>query len=113
MEGNELDVLQGCSHLIKEGQIKNIIYEDFAPWKGPVPQFLQSLGYSIYAIRKGWFGLKLAHPANSVLEASWEEPNFLATRLSLTELRTIERKGYTCLTAYPKMAEIFAKSKQF
>lgn len=61
--------------------IKSLEFEDFNPWPGQIPVYLQSMGYHIYAIRKGWQKVPLLTPADTLPVSTWEEPNYLATKL--------------------------------
>ncbi len=101
VEGFEWQVLQGAKVLFASGSIENIVYEDFDPWPGKIPEFLHSLGYHIYAIRKGWRRVQFFEPENAPPVSNWEEPNFLATKSEKAELMKKFEKGYTCLKQIP------------
>jgi FkbM family methyltransferase len=101
VEGFEWNVLQGAKELLAAGQIENIVFEDFEPWPGQVPVYLQSMGYHIYAIRKGWRKVSLFAPDVAPSVSTWEEPNYLATKLGKVELDRKFGKGYTCLHGIP------------
>lgn len=97
VEGFEWNVLQGAKDLIKAGQVENIVFEDFDPWPGQVPVFLKTMGYHIYAIRKGWRKVRLFVPEDAPPVSSWEEPNYLATKMGKPGLDKKFGNGYTCL----------------
>lgn len=101
VEGFEWNVLQGAKELLRAGQIENIVFEDFDPWPGQIPVYLQSMGYDIYAIRKGWRRVSLFAPDGAPPVSTWEEPNYLATKQDKAELDKRFGKGYTCLKEIP------------
>ena len=102
VEGFEWNVLQGAKLLIASGSIENIVYEDFNPWPGQIPVYLQSMGYHVYAIRKGWRNVQFFEPEKAPAVSGWEEPNYLATKMNKAELKGKFRVGYSCLKEIPK-----------
>ena len=105
MEGFEWNVLQGANTLLASGRIENIVYEDFDAWPGKIPVYLQFLGYHIYAIRKGWRNVQFFEPEKAPIVSTWEEPNYLAIKMSKVELESKFQGGYTCLKEIPKAAK--------
>jgi hypothetical protein len=81
--------------------IKSPKFEDFDPWPGQIPVYLQSMGYHIYAIRKGWQKVPLFAPADTLPVSTWEEPNYLATKLGKVELDKKCWKGNTTIKGIP------------
>jgi hypothetical protein len=60
-------------------------------------------GYTILAIRKGMFGVRLYPPDLAPPLPSWEEPNYLAT-VNLTEVKSkLNRSGYDSLSYKPSL----------
>ena len=106
VEGFEWQVLQGAKVLFASGSIENIVYEDFDPLPGKISVYLQYLGYHIYAIRKGWRSVQLFEPEQAPTVSTWEEPNYLATKMSRADLEMKFRKGYTSLREIPKAARV-------
>jgi FkbM family methyltransferase len=96
VEGFEWEVIQGALGLISAGNIENIVYEDFSIYPGRIYSFLKSIGYQVFAIRKGWRNVLFYDPKDAPPVAKWEEPNYLATKLNIYQLNEKFSKPYTC-----------------
>jgi len=99
IEGHELKMLQGANRLLNEGRIENIVYEDHQSYPSEVSLFLQSKGYVIFRIEKGWFNIRLTSPEKiSSIKNTWDTPNYLAVKETDKIFdRLSENKFYQCL----------------
>lgn len=101
VEGHELALLEGAIRLLTEGRIRHILFEDFAAWPSPVAQLLVRHGYTVLALRKGWWGMQLHSPEAAPRLPSWEEPNFVATLEPAYLAQCFSTGGYACLRGIP------------
>jgi hypothetical protein len=68
VEGHELKVLEGAEKLLKERRLRDVVFEDFGPYPGPVQKRLLEHGYTIFALNT-----RLTRP---VLNANWQNSHF-------------------------------------
>ena len=61
VEGHELGVLEGATALIRNGGIRDILFEDHAkdPYETPVAHFFREQGYTLFYLSRNMFGLKV------------------------------------------------------
>lgn len=78
VEGHEFEVLQGAKNSLKQKKIKNLLFEEHSVFPSPVTELLESSGYKIFRLWKGFLKPELK-PCNSDLQHPWEPPNYLAT----------------------------------
>lgn len=97
VEGHELPLLQGAARLLAEGRIRHILFEDFGAWPSAVAKLLVGHGYTVLALRKGWWGVQLHCPEAAPPLPSWEEPNFVATLEPAYLAQCFATGGYACL----------------
>lgn len=93
VEGHELSVFKGAEKAIKEGRIRDIIFEEHSTYPSDVSQFLEDAGYSIFLLHKGLVGpvLHPAHTPPAIL------PNYLATLDVTRALKRFKGYGYRVL----------------
>jgi len=80
VEGHELQVLEGARRLLEDGRIRDILFEEHAPYPSPVTDLLSSYGYEVRSLRKGLLGPRLLPAGANHFDLSFELPNYLATR---------------------------------
>lgn len=78
VEGHELSVLKGAKRLLAEGRIRDIVFEDFNSYPGPVHQRLIEAGYTLFCLHLSSLRPSLSQPSAS--KDSAEAGNYLATR---------------------------------
>lgn len=99
VEGHELSVLKGSTALLEQKRIKTIIFEDHNKYPTQVSQMLESYGYKIGRIEKGWTKLLLKDPLSPSKVSFYEPTNYIASfdfNLISDELKS---RGYKCLRA--------------
>jgi FkbM family methyltransferase len=79
VEGHELAVLGGGSAVLGEHRIRDIVFEEHAPFPSPVHRKLQQHGYTIYRISRTLFGPVLKEPRYRSDHFRDALPNYLAT----------------------------------
>jgi FkbM family methyltransferase len=97
VEGAELNVLKGAEMALRNGQLINIIFEDHKGQDGPVMEYLQQFGYSLFEI--SW---RLRGPTLAILgshsQKKYEAPSYLATRDPNRALTACRPAGWCCLS---------------
>lgn len=76
VEGHEASVLAGSTQLLAQRRIRDIIFEDFAPYPSPVATTLLAAGYTLHRLHAAWGRPHLLPPATP---AHGSASDFLAT----------------------------------
>ena len=58
VEGFELDALMGMKQMLRERRIRYIVFEDTGEYPAPTHHFLREVGYSVFRLDHGFFGIK-------------------------------------------------------
>lgn len=88
VEGHEESVLLGAKELLASQNIHWIFFEDFLHEKSPVVTLLESHGYVVRRLVKGFWGPQLVPVSESRRIPLWEPPNFVATT-SLEKMESV------------------------
>jgi FkbM family methyltransferase len=78
VEGHEFEVLEGAGKWISGKRIRDIVFEEHGQYPTKVTEYLESHGYRIFRIRKGFCKPLLTSPKQQ-WHHPWEPPNYLAT----------------------------------
>jgi len=97
VEMHELDALEGAEGLLRDGQIRDIVFEEHEPPPTPVTQLLCTYGYTIIGIRQGLAGPIASTPAEAYRRQLWDPPALLATREAERASARLRRRGWVCL----------------
>lgn len=95
-EGSELMVLKGGQKLMNQKKIHNIVFEDHELYPTPLTKFLESNGFTLFALQRGLLGPRIA-PASQNRKETWEPNSFLATLHSESISQVMEKKGWITL----------------
>ncbi|MFW5761615.1 MAG: FkbM family methyltransferase [Cyclobacteriaceae bacterium] len=98
VEGHELDVLLGAKNLLKNKQIRHILYESHHTYPDDVSQLLIKSGYTLFKIWRNWFKPKLISPAIKVNTPIWYTPNYLATHAPERVIESFSKFGWKSLS---------------
>jgi FkbM family methyltransferase len=98
VERHELAALRGAEALLRDGLIRDILFEEHEPPPTPVTALLQSHGYTVLGARQGPFGPILSAPTDAYSKQLWDPPALLATLDPARARRRLKRRGWTCLT---------------
>ena len=79
VEGHELSVLEGADFLLRQGSIRNLIFEDHAGVNSPVMGLLHAYGFRIFLIVAGAFGPRLVEHRDVTSFPAKNPPNWIAT----------------------------------
>jgi FkbM family methyltransferase len=58
VEGFELDALMGMEQMLRERRIRYVVFEELRAYPAPTHDFLRDLGYSVFGLDHGFFGIK-------------------------------------------------------
>jgi FkbM family methyltransferase len=99
LEGHELAALQGASELLREGLVRDIVFEEHLPPPTPVTRLLESHGYTVLGVSQGVTG-PIAGTAQDAHERRlWDPPALLATREPQRARERLRAGGWVCLRA--------------
>ena len=80
VEGHEEAVLEGARHLLGEGRIRDVVFEDHGIYPTPAMTLLEGHGMTVFTLKHSLLGLR-AHPVQEgPAPSGWPGPNYLATR---------------------------------
>lgn len=95
VEGHETEVLAGAGGLLERGQVRDIIFEDHAPYPSEATALVEQAGYRLVSLSNDLRGLLVNPPQERGPVSAWPGPSYLATiepERSLTRLRP---RGWT------------------
>ena len=80
VQGHELSILRGMTRLLQQHAVRDIIFEEEAPFPSPAHEFLKSFGYSVLGIQGHFTGVRLLRDAQPSFDPEFGPvPNYLAT----------------------------------
>ena len=80
VQGHELYVLQGMTRMLQQRAVRDIVFEEEAPFPAPSHEFLKSFGYSIFGLQGHFSGVQLLPDAQPAFDPEFGPvPNYLAT----------------------------------
>lgn len=93
VEGCELAVLEGASGLLRDGAIRDVIFEDYAPKPSPVGTFLEKHGFEVFGVYPSRRGITLV----PIAAANHYTANCVATRDRERLRARLTAPGWQCL----------------
>lgn len=97
VEGNELAVLAGSESLLRGHAIRDIVFEEFAPFPAPTHVMLQQIGYTIFHSEPCLAGPRLRPTERGFVAPGDRPPNYLATLEPGRAVRRFTQHGWRCL----------------
>lgn len=97
VEGHELSVFEGARGLLRDGRIRDVVFEEHHGFPSPATRFLADAGYHLFQIGREFDGPLLDAPTNSAHVPHWLPPNLLATRDPARALAACAPRGWQCL----------------
>jgi FkbM family methyltransferase len=80
VQGAELNVLQGAAELLKRRAVRDIVFEEVAPYPAPTHEYLKSLDYAVFGIEETFSGVRLVPNREPAYDPEFGPiPNYLAT----------------------------------
>lgn len=95
VEGHELEVFKGAEKVLAATEY--VVFEDFHHSKSQVIEFLQSKGFKVFRLYKGFRGLQLFDVVAGEKLPLWEPPNYIACRNESEMRQSLEEPGWRCL----------------
>lgn len=91
VEGFELDALMGMEQMLRERRIRHVVFEELRDYPAPTHQFLRNLGYSVFGLDYGFFGIKCCRDKGPRAESISGLPaNYVATYEPEKTVRQLE-----------------------
>jgi FkbM family methyltransferase len=79
VEGHETEVLSGASGLLERGLVRDIIFEDHAPYPSEATALVENAGYHLVSLSNDLRGLLVNPPHERGPVREWPGPSYLAT----------------------------------
>ncbi|MBA3848921.1 MAG: hypothetical protein C0502_02870 [Opitutus sp.] len=96
VEGAEALVLRGAERLLREGLIRDLVFEEHNPWPAASTDLLRRHGYQLWRVTRGRRGPALV-PADAVLSGELDPPTYLASRETGRVLQRFAAASWLCL----------------
>lgn len=96
VEGAEARVFEGAASLLSQGRIRDILFEEFAPYPARTHHMLQERGYTLFRVVRS-FCRPLLESADCACAEELETPTYLATRDPIRARRRLAPRGWFCL----------------
>jgi FkbM family methyltransferase len=80
VQGSELNVLQGMANLLERRAVRDIVFEEEAPFPAPTHDYLKSKGYSVFGLQELFSRVRCLPESQPAIDPFVERsPNYLAT----------------------------------
>jgi FkbM family methyltransferase len=97
VEGHELKVAHGAAHLLSEGRIRDIIFEDQNPYPSELQKLFLDGHYTIFSMHHRLLAPLLLPIAKSAPLKGRDRPDFLATLNPKRAVQRFMRRGWRVL----------------
>lgn len=97
VEGHEAEVLKGAEELLRDGRVRDVVFEDFEPYPSAATALLERWGYRVFALDQSIFGPVLNPPEGGPARRSMEDPSYLATKAPQRAEHRMRRRGWEVL----------------
>ena len=97
VEGYELSVLKGASNLLQDHRIRDCVFEEHREYPTDVTSLFEEMGYSLFRIKRQFFGPKLLAPDSQVARTQWQPTSFLATQQPERAINRFQERGWKSL----------------
>ncbi|HEV2150711.1 MAG TPA: FkbM family methyltransferase [Longimicrobiaceae bacterium] len=98
VEGYELNVLRGAEGLLRDGRIRDVVFEDEGEYPTPVTRFLEERGYTVFSLRPQLRGPSVRPAADPVPPLRMvEAQNYVASVDPERVRRRLAPWGWECL----------------
>jgi FkbM family methyltransferase len=94
VEGHELEVFEGMGSLLAERRVRDILFEEHAPFPAETHKLLQLMGYTIFCFETHLGGLRTVIPSPGYTQIPGQPPNWLATKDSQRLFRRMKARGW-------------------
>lgn len=97
VEGHEHQVVKGAINLLKEGRIRDCVFEEHRKYPTPVTTFFETMGYQVFRIRRNFKSLTLLPPNSQATRTLWQPTSFLATHNPERAILAFQEPGWQVL----------------
>jgi FkbM family methyltransferase len=94
VEGHEAEVLAGASELLERRLVRDIIFEDHAPYPSEATAVVEQAGYRLVSLSNDLRGLLVNPPHERGPASAWPGPSYLATIDPDRSLARLKAKGW-------------------
>ena len=92
LEGFELDALMGMEQMLRARRIRYVVFEEQRDYPAATHHFLRDVGYSVFGLDHGFFGINCCSGKGPRAEPASElPPNYVATYEAEETVRRLER----------------------
>jgi FkbM family methyltransferase len=99
VEGSTRKVLEGARESLREGLIRDLVYEAHEDERDLLTGILRGHGYTIYALGQAALGLILGGGGEAPRLPGYEAPSYVATREPSRVLEALRRRGWRVLSS--------------
>ncbi|NES99915.1 MAG: FkbM family methyltransferase [Sphaerospermopsis sp. SIO1G2] len=99
VEGHELQVLKGAVKLLTDRRIRDCVFEEHLDYPTPVTNLLESFGYQVLRIKRGFNRPIVLEPNSQISRTSWQPTSFIATQNSERLIKLFAKPGWQILKA--------------
>lgn len=96
VEGAEARVFRGAGASLEAGRIRDIVFEEYAPYPAPSHRILEEHRYKVWRLARS-FWKPILLPPDSCPDDNWESPAYLATREPERARHRLASPGWQCL----------------
>jgi FkbM family methyltransferase len=97
VEMHELAALEGAERLLREGQVRDILFEEHEQPPTAVTELLAERGYTVIGVKQAVSGPVACTPAEAYAGKLWDPPALLATRDPARARARLRRRGWLTL----------------
>ncbi len=97
VEGHELYVLKGAVNLLQAQRIRDCVFEEHGKYPTNVTLFFEEMGYSVFCLKRQFFGPALLAPQSEVSRTKWLPTSFLATQQPERAMSRLKARGWQSL----------------
>ncbi len=97
VEMHELAALAGADRLLRDGRLRDILFEEHEQPPTAVTDLLEQRGYTVYGVRQAVSGPVICTPAEAYSGTLWDPPALLATRDPARARARLRRRGWVTL----------------
>ncbi|WGV29001.1 FkbM family methyltransferase [Halotia branconii] len=97
VEGHELKVIKGAINLLKQGRIRDCIFEEHLDYPTPVTTLFETMGYKIFRIERNIISPILLAPDSNDARTHWQPTSFIATRNPESVMSKFQKPGWQVL----------------
>ena len=99
VEGHEQQVFRGAKDLLSSGRVRDVLFEEFAPYPAETHRTLEQAGFHLFVVAERLAGPVLVAPSADWKPPVHSPPNYVGTRDLERLRRKFAQRGWQCLSA--------------